>query len=639
MVDQLQKAEVFEVLLTFPRVLRNPKVLGEQIALFSQNKAFLEKQGIRVHAWLAPTIGYGGTKRKFAYDHDADQVYTRIKHFNGESLYAYCPLDEDFAEELIANLKALCSVGVEFILFEDDFTLSGGKSFDFGCACPKHMALYSRLLGREISEEEMKQALYCGGENEIRSAWQKALKETLGDFAQKIHQRIHGEYPHVRLGLSANSSSYAIEGIALPQLATILAGDNRPFVRLTGAPYWKTTAAFSANMEAVRLQAHWCRETNPQMELVTEGDTFPRPRHWVPANCLEHYDMSLRADGGADGILKYMLDYTSRSDYETGYVQRHLRNAPHYQEIEGRFSGKQGVGLNVFEAMLTVEKTSFSEAFTPNVLCRNGHLPTMAQELCVDNSIPLAYGDPHSASVVFGESAHFLPEDALSRGVVLDAVAALILHEKGVDVGIRGVSSAEIPCAEYFRKEADAVSCSLENKGIFYHFALASEAEVLSDFLLGAEGLGVVDEDMDTMERFPACYFYENHKHQRFLVYSFGAHTARVKKGWQKGLFRHYYRQSQLIDGVERLQGHLLPAVCKGHPQLYLLCKKDDHSMAVGLWNPFADEVLSPTITLDRPYAKADFYHCQGRIEGRQVHLKEEIPPYGFAFFTVYGRQ
>jgi hypothetical protein len=76
--------------------------------------------------------------------------------------------------------------------------------------------------------------------------------------------------------------------------------------------------------------------------------------------------------------------------------------------------------------------------------------------------------------------------------------------------------------------------------------------------------------------------------------------------------------------------------MCYGAPQLYILCKKDESSMAVGLWNLFADGVLNPVIELDQYYTSADFYHCGGRLEGDKLLLDEEIPPFGFAFFTVY---
>ena len=129
--EQVKKARADEILLTFPRVLRNPIALEEQIALFTENKQALEGMGICVNAWLAPTMGYGGTGVKFEFDHDADETYTRIKHLNGKLLYSYCPLDNAFTDDFIRTVKAICSTGVRFILFEDDFTISGGKSYDF----------------------------------------------------------------------------------------------------------------------------------------------------------------------------------------------------------------------------------------------------------------------------------------------------------------------------------------------------------------------------------------------------------------------------------------------------------------------------------------------------------------------------
>jgi len=284
---------------------------------------------------------------------------------------------------------------------------------------------------------------------------------------------------------------------------------------------------------------------------------------------------------------------------------------------------------------MTSEKISYNEVFTPNIWFQNGFLPTMSQELCVDNSIPTAYGDGESASIVFGESAYFVTDDVLSRGVVLDGMAALILQEKGIDVGLRRWETASEIFAEYFCEEEEYISVTLDNPGTIYRFELDKNAEIKSVFLEGSGVLANVSGDISNCPHCPACYYYKNKQGQRFLVYSFVAHTVRVRGGWHKGMFRHYLRQDQLIRQISRLQGHALPAVCPGHPQLYLLCKKDMDSMAVGIWNPFPDEVLDPVITLDREYEKVDFYNCEGCLFGNRVVLREQIPPFGFALFTV----
>ena len=56
--------------------------------------------------------------------------------------------------------------------------------------------------------------------------------------------------------------------------------------------------------------------------------------------------------------------------------------------------------------------------------------------------------------------------------------------------------------------------------------------------------------------------------------------------------------------------------------------------MAVGLWNFFADPVLSPTVELDNAYASVRCLNCEGTLDGNRVHLSD-IPPFGFAAFEV----
>ena len=629
--ELLEKTKTDRAMLVVSRVLRNEEMLCKEIENFRRTKEFFENRGIKVGAWLVPSIGYGGTARKFPADNDADTTYTRIQNFSGAELYAYCPLDEAFVADFLNTLKAICSTGVDFVLFEDDFTITGGKSPEFGCCCDRHMAMYSKMLGREVSREEVKTALRTGGSNEIRAVWHACINKTLTDFAATIDREIHREYPNVRIGLSANSASYTLEGVEMPHLAKIIAGKNKPFIRLTGAPYWKVASSYATNMEAVRLQANWCGD---EIETVSEGDTYPRPRHWVSAKHLELYDMVLQADGQTQGILKYMLDYTAQPGFETGYTERHCRNAKHYAEIARRFGNKQAVGLRVFENMNLYPRVTFSDRFPATRLFANNHLPTMSQELCVDNSIPTTYGASDGAAIAFGENGHFLTEEMLKKGVVLDATSALILHNRGIDVGFADYAEAPSPTVEYFRKEDDGVAVGCDDGGLFYNFTLKENADILSEFLMADSVLSSPTLDRNA-KMYPACYYYENGEGHRFLVYSFVAHTVKAQRGWTRGYFRNYYRQNQLTEQIARLQGRPLPAVCNGNPQLYILCKKDEKEMAVGLWNIYPDEVIDPIITLDKPYKHIDFYNCNGRLEGNRVILNRDIEPFDFAFFTV----
>ena len=89
---------------------------------------------------------------------------------------------------------------------------------------------------------------------------------------------------------------------------------------------------------------------------------------------------------------------------------------------------------------------------------------------------------------------------------------------------------------------------------------------------------------------------------------------------------RAYPRARQLRRAIERLSGRRLPAFVEGNPDLYLMVKDGDAGeRAVGLWNCFDDEAISPTVELDRPYSKIEFIGCRGRLEGTRVIL-DDIP-------------
>lgn len=348
------------------------------------------------------------------------------------------------------------------------------------------------------------------------------------------------------------------------------------------------------------------------------------------------YDMIIRADGATCGTLKYMLDYNSSADYETGYIDRHLKNSEVYAEIENRFKGTT-VGLRIFEYPELLKSLEFSQDYPFERY--QVFLPLVSQLFTGDNSLPTTYTDCGGASLVFGENANYIDTSMLSNGMILDAAAAKILSKKGIDVGLEEYSRTDSPTSEFFNEYNEQTTATTFDGSVFYNFKLKPSAKVLSQFFCTPRGLGVIPslENINSYRHFPACYIYENSNAQRFMVYSFSAQTVIVgNEGWASGVFRSYTRQKQLADGIKWLQkGKSLPAMCFKNPQLYILCKRNGNELTVGLWNIFSDSVLNPKIELDGNYSELDCYGCSGKIEGNSVILNNDIPPYGYAFFTV----
>lgn len=635
---QLKAAKTDTVFLVFERFLTDEEALRQGVETFKQNKAFFEENGFHVGAWLAPTIGYGGVSSR---DGDAPNRYTHIVSDTGHVCPgAYCPLDEGFAEDFIRTVCALAQTGVGEIMFEDDYTLGGGK-FTIkasGCLCERHRRILAERTGEDLTLPEIRERIRGGKANDYRSHFLDIQAETLLNFTRRIEKAVHAVNPKVRLGLSANASSYQIEGAPFGELVKATAGNTRPFVRMTGAPYWQQVPSLAANIEAIRLQCSFLEETGA--ELITEGDVYPRPRHYIPASFLEGYDMALRAAGGSHGILKYMTDYYSRPDYETGYFDRHIKNAPHYAEIEKRFSGKEAVGLNIaaYPSLLRVQE--FGADVTADSLYNySSCLPLVSQWFATDNSIPLTYGKAGDyPSLLFGDNARLFDLNALDAGTILDGTAARILHERGVDVGFESYEITPPFATEYYTEYKDFTVTRHNPDAKFYRFKLKEGAEVLSEHpIVGGGSLGNYSEHLwHSAPRASGVYRYENAMGQRFVVFPFVAETAWGKGVFMHGSFKGYYRQRQLVDGVAYVGKKPLPAVCPGHPFLYIVARKDADSMAVGIWNFFADEVINPVIQLDEAYDRADVYLKNGHLEGNKLILDEDIPPYGFVLFTVY---
>lgn len=638
---QLRAAKTDTVFLVFERFLTDEEALRQGVEAFKKNKVFFEEKGFRVGAWLAPTIGYGGVSSR---DGDAPNRYTHIVADNGHVCPgAYCPLDEAFVEDFLRTLCALAETGVEEIMFEDDYTLGGGK-FTIkasGCLCDRHRKKLAEYTGEDLTLPEIRARLRGGKANAYRARFLDLQAETLLDFTRRIEAAVHAVNPSVRLGLSANASSYQIEGAPFAELVKATAGNTRPFVRMTGAPYWQQVPSLAANIEALRLQCYFLEETGA--ELITEGDVYPRPRHYVPANFLEGYDMALRAAGGSHGILKYMTDYYSRPQYETGYFDRHMKNEPHYAEIEKRFSGKEAVGLNIAAYPSLFRVQEFGVDVTMDSLYNySSCLPLVSQWFATDNSVPTTYGKTGEyPSLLFGDNARFFDLNALGAGTILDATAARILHERGVDVGFTSYEILPPFATEYYTEYEDFTVARHNPDAKFYHFQLKEGAEVLSEHpMVGGGSLGNYSEHLwHTAPRAPGTYRYENADGQRFLVFPFVAETAWGKGVFVHGSFKGYYRQRQLVDGVAYVAKKPLPAVCLDNPFLYIIAKKDTDSMAVGIWNFFADEVMHPVIQLDEEYESTDIYLKSGRLDGNKLILDEDIPPYGFVLFTVYKKK
>ena len=194
------------------------------------------------------------------------------------------------------------------------------------------------------------------------------------------------------------------------------------------------------------------------------------------------------------------------------------------------------------------------------------------------------------------------------KGMIIDTAAAKILSQRGVDVGIENFGEKVIVKDETFLDNGNRI---IAFNSPTYKLELKPSAEVLS--------VGNTKAD----EKIPMSFTYSNSNGERFLVINTNPREKNT-------LLRHYARGYQYY----RFMADSFEALCPGHPDLYMLCSKDDKELSVGVWNFCIDPALDPVVYLGESYENIRFINGSGKLCGNKVELSE-IPAYGFAGFVV----
>lgn len=573
-----------------------------ELAALRDNCALLKSEGFEVGAWL------------WAFLLREDRGYTRMEAPDGTvSKMTVCPMDTAYTEAMGSFLEEIVRCGVDLIQFDDDLRY-GFQDMGFGCTCPLHRRRMEALLGRRIAPEELKDKLCAGGESDLRNAFVKANGEALEAFAAAMRAHVDAVDPAVRLGFCACITSWDLDGTTPDRLSKLMAGNTRPFYRLIGAPYWAAMKAWGNRLcDVIEIERSECaRRRDPAIEIFSEGDTYPRPRYKTPAAYLEAFDTALRAAGCADGILKYMLDYSAGSRYETGYTEAALRNGDAYEAADRIFGGLPCAGVRCYDKPDKYRAYAIPERVAGTVKAQELAFCAASRFLAA-NSIPTVYEGEGVIGAAFGDDVLCVPPEALNHGLILDVSAARRLTERGVDVGVAAFGEPFTASEEIYAETGNRIA--IPNAANAVALTLAPGAAVLS-----------WHEKKDGT-KLPLSYEYQSAAGQRFLVYAMEGYFD--PQDW----FRQYTRGPQ-IETFARHCGRRLPVFCPGHPELYVLAKSDGRRLAVGLWNNFPDPVYAPVLHLDRAYSAVETFRCRATLQSDTAILSD-LPPYGFAFLLL----
>lgn len=520
-----------------------------------------------------------------------------------------CPLDTDVASrfgQLI--LRIARKTGIKRILLDDDFRIQF-ISTDARCFCEKHMALYRRALGEDLTREELSARIFTDDpHNRYRTVWQKVNEEAMLSLCRRIRHEVDEGDPSVNVAICAGPS--AMWGSADRPLAVemcrILAGGEPPFMRLIGGPYWAPLSPNCFDMDLpeiidlIRREAAVC--SGQGIELFAESDVFPRNRFHVPASHATAYDLAMAADGHFDRIQKYVCDY-DRPFEDCGYWEEGAVNAELLEEV-GKLAVGHAVGLHPFKPWDEICHVPLDNSVPK--LDVEKKLVTSAETVFLNRaSFPTSF-EKDAPVVSFGHTAWSLSVEELKNGALLDIPAAAVLAARGLDVGLADSAWETVPADEEML--SDTVSIPLQQGEAACRFHTKENITLLSHLRRGA-----VREE--------GAYYYRNADGISFCILPY---DMRLSPEYSAA-YAHYRRQEQTAECYRLLTGREPAAICCGHPYLYMMVKETTYGLFVGLWNFSLDPIRNFSVSLSARFAKARFLAADGHLDGRVCHI-DDLP-------------
>lgn len=611
-LSELKRAGAHRIALAIDRELPYKFSSPKNLELLKDLIKYYEDNGLETLVWLGETWGHNSSPC------DEPSPYTRMRFFDKYNMRSFCPLDKTFQKDFAEWVKNIALCGAKMILLDDDYRMSNRTHLAPGCCCKHHMKLICDELGEELTPDELYKKAFVGGKNRYRDAWLSAQSGGILEFSKMLRRELDTVSPDTRLGMCA-CTRWDVSGADMLENTLALAGNTRPFMRVSGAPYW--AHQLGDIVEYTRAELDWFKDSD--VEIFTEGDTYPRPRFACSAARLECFDTIMRASVKSNGILKYMLDYVSRADYETGYIDAMVENKELYKIVETLFGDKETVGLRPLNQQYRFREKDFYDGEWSYVGHWCNHFLDPNLRFTVNTLLPTSYIG-NGVNVLTEEAGRFVSEEALKNGSIIDFNSAQMLMDRGIDVGIEEYSAyvpkgyagfADVP-EEYYIDEDEYVRLDPGVKLNTIKHKVG--VKVLTKFCFG-------DERVD------GAFLYENADGMRFMVLPFNVAdvipTVKAKAGW----INTYARRRQVLQYLDWL-GKPLPAYTVGnHPYLYQLLKENDKALAMGVWNFFDDKIKNLRIKINVPFKDVRFVNCEGHIEGDCAILDTTLYSYEFA--------
>lgn len=511
-----------------------------------------------------------------------------VGHDGAQCKSQACPMSEGWRSVTRKLWQRYASLQPDVLWVEDDIRLLNHQPAVYGCFCQLHITELSCRVGRDVSREELVEALLAPGEpHPFRRQWLELNRDVMVDMARFFERTVHEVSPETKLGLMCSTpDSHAIEGRDWEKLTLALAGTRPLVVRPCMFNYNESSPRGLYDAEfMVRSTVH-CLP--PGAVIQTEVENVPFSIY-SKSTTFTFLQMALSFAVGADGVTMNLFDHMGspmRTTPEFGNMLREKK--PFLNALAERCRGGKSMGVQLVHSPEGSYHVRVEEGTSFHALAPEGSAWRHVLE-------PLGFALTYEESTVValtGQAARCFSDarirNILSRGVLLDLTAFKCLS----DMGYRKLLGASLKrefrkldeplsAEEYFNADfggADRKYLTLTLPDLGGDVAMA---EIVPDPRAHVVSRVV---NPDTQPVYPFLTVFENSLGGRVAMYP-------VDMGEAAGpAFLGHYRKEQ-IDALVRWlsRGEAPMCVSGGAYPLPFLADFDDRTV-IGVFNLSLDE-------------------------------------------------
>ncbi|MBR5528691.1 MAG: hypothetical protein IKV97_06760 [Clostridia bacterium] len=297
------------------------KILGEKFALFRDK---LASMGLKCGILAQATIGHGWKlSEMFPYTQ-----YTGLN--DGVKTHTCCPEDDGFCDYIRDTFRTLALYKPEIIMVDDDLRLifrQGG-----GCACERHMEMFNKRAGTNITREQLWNEIKTKGENARK--YTDVFVETQFDSLLKAARAMREGIDSVDPTLPGAFCCCGSNPEAAGEIAQILAGKgNKKIIRINNGNYL-CGGGRKFSVVFYRAATQMAKLRDYADIFLDEPDTCPQNRYSTSAAALHSHLAGAILEGacGAKHWITRMAAYEPESG--KAYREKLSKYSKFYSALE-----------------------------------------------------------------------------------------------------------------------------------------------------------------------------------------------------------------------------------------------------------------------------------------------------------------